>query len=139
MTFREKLASEHPEKIKPEAMGACLGCPHEYGYEFKTDGPCSEKYEYSCYECWNREIPGTEPTKKNLADTATLTDLINRVATKKDISISIFIRGDATSISIYPHPDPADGTKNPTAEAYKSLLAGDTVGALEYLGEALAE
>jgi hypothetical protein len=69
----------------------------------------------------------------------TLRELIDRVANCGDISINIFMAGEVTSISIYPHPDPADEPKNPTAEAYKFLLAGDTASALVCLEEALAE
>lgn len=27
MTFKEKLAQEHPERINQNAMGGCDGCP----------------------------------------------------------------------------------------------------------------
>lgn len=60
MTFKEKLAIEHPDKLDPRCGGGCLGCPSDYGY--CGGSPCNEAY-VSCTECWNREIPETEPTK----------------------------------------------------------------------------
>jgi len=53
MTFKEKLAKEHPEKLG-KGSGGCIGCPHEYGY--------AENYDcegVDCLTCWNREIPNT--------------------------------------------------------------------------------
>lgn len=59
MTFREKLAMEHPEKVGSQFRGGCSGCPETYGYEktFNCVGvPCSE--------CWDRTIP--EQTENTL-------------------------------------------------------------------------
>ena len=52
MTFKEKLAQEHPERIGERFDGGCDGCPCSYGYEerWKCDG-------VSCFDCWNREMP----------------------------------------------------------------------------------
>ena len=58
MTCREKLKLEHPEKIGSQWDGGCYGCPHKYGY---LDSECEK---YNCYDCWDREIPGTENIKK---------------------------------------------------------------------------
>ena len=60
MTFREKLAKEHPEYVNDGGVGGCNRCPFTYGYENKP----STKFcrEHSCRECWDREIP--EPEKK---------------------------------------------------------------------------
>ena len=33
MTFREKLAKEHPECVGPNFHGGCIGCPGTYKYE----------------------------------------------------------------------------------------------------------
>lgn len=30
MTFKEKLAKEHPEKVSKEFFGGCNGCPETY-------------------------------------------------------------------------------------------------------------
>ena len=73
----------------------------------------------------------------NSTERIDLHDLIDRVAVKKDISVTIFITGDSTHISVYPHPDPEEGTKNPVAEAYRALVAGDSEEAIGYLAEAL--
>ena len=56
MTFKEKLQMEHPKKVNELVPGGCIGCPDNYGYE-KREG-CEGR---TCTECWNREIPGTEP------------------------------------------------------------------------------
>ena len=54
MTFREKLAQEHPECIDNRLVSGCTGCPSNYGYE-----PDYECGGLSCWECWNREMPLT--------------------------------------------------------------------------------
>lgn len=56
MTFREKLAIEHPEKIDPKVGGGCQGCPASYGYEDESPGWCIIDIE-TCRTCWDREIP----------------------------------------------------------------------------------
>ena len=60
MTCREKLKMEHPEFLNKALLGGCDGCPCDYGY---LDDPeqCAATEEY-CTKCWDREIPGTEPT-----------------------------------------------------------------------------
>lgn len=67
MTFKEKLAKEHPSKVIDTAVGGCVGCPHDYDYEKYSDNEefCAsrEPVEEHCRECWNREIPETEKTK----------------------------------------------------------------------------
>lgn len=67
MTFREKLRKEHPEYIDPECVGGCEGCPDDYGYEDKSDRcPVVDmtNFREKCQACWDREIPGTEPTEE---------------------------------------------------------------------------
>lgn len=59
MTFREKLAKEHPDCINEIFMGGAKYCPFKYGYESQRDD-CSG---ITCAECWDREIPDTEETK----------------------------------------------------------------------------
>ena len=49
MTFREKLAKEHPNKTEYKY------CPYELGYEEKYD--CKGVI---CLDCWGREIPATK-------------------------------------------------------------------------------
>ena len=55
MTYREKLAIEHPECVGYEYAGGCKDCPSTYGYVPKEDTKC-ENYS-GCTECWDREIP----------------------------------------------------------------------------------
>lgn len=56
MTFREKLAQEHPEEVSEFWNGGCHNCPYSYGYEGEPD-----YYEYCCHtvckDCWDREMP----------------------------------------------------------------------------------
>ena len=140
MTFREKLQKDCPDKIDARCGGGCHGCPHAYGYEKKADRPCRNGVISNaiCWECWNRTIPGTEePSIK-----PDLNALIERAATKKDISVTIFITGDSTHISVYPCPDPSEKKGNPVAEAYRLLVdnPGDRRAlreAIDKLGEAL--
>jgi hypothetical protein len=51
MTFKEKLKQEHPE-----IADKYFGCPNHLDYE--TENIHCEKMD--CFECWNREMPGTE-------------------------------------------------------------------------------
>lgn len=53
MTFREKLAKEHPEFVDVRYIGDCKYCPSDYGYETKSY--CT----VNCYACWDREMPMT--------------------------------------------------------------------------------
>ena len=57
MTYREKLAMEHPECVGDGQPGGCAGCPATYSYE-PEENTCEDRS--SCTECWNREIPNTE-------------------------------------------------------------------------------
>lgn len=62
MTFREKIAQERPEKIDPALGGGVMGCPGSYFANEASTGDATCISLKSCYICWNREIPGTEPT-----------------------------------------------------------------------------
>jgi len=65
MTFKEKLAMEHPEAISDEDFAGCKDCPHAYGYDDGANGLCvtngicdNEKInDETCTKCWNREMP----------------------------------------------------------------------------------
>lgn len=60
MTFLEKLKEDYPnKKINEFCIG--IGCPSQYNYETGTNGDCKG---ISCFECWNREMPNTEPKQK---------------------------------------------------------------------------
>lgn len=66
MTFRERLAKEHPDAIDSTQYGGCVNCPCSYGYESRyTQTLCDGNLpsETVCTQCWNREIPDTEETK----------------------------------------------------------------------------
>lgn len=54
MTFREKLAQEHPECIDSRLVSGCQGCPSHYGYE--PEFCCGHM---PCKDCWSREMPMT--------------------------------------------------------------------------------
>lgn len=55
MTFRERLAKEHPETIQDWADGGCEGCPDDYGYDVKINKElCTGDM---CTACWDRQIP----------------------------------------------------------------------------------
>lgn len=146
MTFREKLKIEHPDKIGSQHLGGCSGCPDSYGYEVRSlfcrvhesGGSHRSPSPSKCFECWSRTIPGTE----NPSIKPDLNALIERAATKRDISVSIFITGDTTHISVYPCPDPSEKKGNPVAEAYRLLVNSsyktpDIAKAIDHLGEAL--
>lgn len=66
MTFRDKLRKERPDRIREDALGGCVGCPNDYGYEPYESRPCEcddEEDCISCEECWSREIPGEHMRK----------------------------------------------------------------------------
>ena len=69
MTFREKIAMEHPDKLNPEYSAGVSGCPCNYGYETEINAPCGVYRGYKCDDCWNREIPGsTTPEEAGCMD-----------------------------------------------------------------------
>jgi hypothetical protein len=55
MTCKEKLIAEHPKwDVKFIGMALRLDCPDDYGYA--ACPMVCDKYEYSCEECWDREV-----------------------------------------------------------------------------------
>lgn len=86
MTCREKLAIEHPEKIDPNELGGCWGCPQAYGYLRRPEYcmPVKVDKEKMCTACWDREIPGTEKIKKENEIMPTH-DINAREVTKEDL------------------------------------------------------
>lgn len=90
MTFREKLAQEHPECIDSRLVSGCQGCPSHYGYEPEFD--CEG---LTCKDCWSREIPMTP--KEQAAQE------------KHDLEINAeIIRGYCSKYSFYCDGCPAD-------------------------------
>lgn len=61
MTCREKLMQEHPECIDKSEPGGCKGCPSRYSYMVDPHMSYCCSID-GCDRCWDREIPGTEPT-----------------------------------------------------------------------------
>lgn len=73
MTFLEKYKQEHPDyQSNAEPF---IYCPDDFDYE--KPHPCDGM---SCYDCWAREIPGTEnkKEKKNMA-TKTKKELVEEL------------------------------------------------------------
>ena len=57
MTFREKLAIEHPSEVYEACEGGCFGCPVDYDYEPGPLIPWCTTERGGCTACWDREIP----------------------------------------------------------------------------------
>lgn len=65
MTFREKLEQEKPWFVCEIFSGGCCSCPYRYGYEGgKPDFCVGGSSDNRCRACWDREMPGTEPSVK---------------------------------------------------------------------------
>lgn len=111
MTFKEKLAKEHPDKVDQSFGYICKGCPSHYCYE--TDPPCNDS-DITCTDCWNREIPGTEPTsvskeegtrhivmEKDPFDRDDILKLLYEAIKLPHKTVSIFVGESGTNISIF--------------------------------------
>lgn len=98
MTFREKLQKEHPESVGLKWDGGCCGCPVQYGYEPRRPLCIGS----TCRDCWDREIPGTEPTTDCRVD---IYKIIDEAMEKKDRKVSIFVYKDNLSINVEPITD----------------------------------
>lgn len=62
MTFRERVAKEHPEAIDRDKLGGVAECPCDYGYEdvdtrFCHNKPFAQSHEI-CTARWDRGISG---------------------------------------------------------------------------------
>lgn len=68
MTFKEKLAIEHPDCIDESYEAGCSMCPSCYGYESYDDSEknCLSNDGKGCDYCWNREIPEEEKDGKHM-------------------------------------------------------------------------
>lgn len=68
MTFKEKLAMEHPDYVNDCYDGECFGCPKDYGYEDHDSSikNCLVNNGKGCTYCWNREIPEEEKDGKHM-------------------------------------------------------------------------
>lgn len=56
MTYRDRIAFEHPENLIKTSMGGVFGCPSDYGYELQSYCYGNPNY-LKCAECWDREAP----------------------------------------------------------------------------------
>lgn len=80
MTCREKLIADHPELTKEEIDYHTRNyCPSDYGYmdDPETTEGDSSCYYVKCMDCWDREIPETEPSE---SDEETNDELVKRIA-----------------------------------------------------------
>ena len=58
MTFLEKLKEDNPNLLSAELEAEIRRtCPHSHKYENSQDSQCYG----NCTDCWNREMPNTEP------------------------------------------------------------------------------
>lgn len=73
MTFKERLAIEHPENVSDKYAGGCHGCPKDYGYSEDHSSTCRNYGKEGCDNCWNREIP--EERKDDMKKEFTKSDL----------------------------------------------------------------
>lgn len=112
MTYREKLAKEHPEAIAPNTRKFCIGCPETYGYSEDSIRNCPFGYpgDDHCYRCWDREIPGIESTidiqKLYNEQWERMAKIVEEATQKRDRSVSIFFSPETgLSLSVYPWPD----------------------------------
>lgn len=69
MTRREKYLQEHPN-AKVNGNGNPLGCPSEY----LDDGECGK--HYTCKECWDQEVPGTNTTNEPRKETEEMAEKV---------------------------------------------------------------
>lgn len=105
MTCREKLAMEHPEFVSNVFLGGCRGCPDDYGYMDRI--LYCHQPNLNCYDCWNREIPGSEKYKNGIP-WEQIKETINEGMTKRDREFHLYFNPDTGwSVSVYPWPESA--------------------------------
>lgn len=85
MTFREKVAKEHPECLDEYSKGGVMGCPCSIEYKYEQDYWCGDGCGHhdndgKCTECWDREIPTTPIQKATSAFVAMGTALKEHVS-----------------------------------------------------------
>lgn len=93
MTFKEKLAMEHPESIDDLFMGGCCNCPGNYGYSEYSSINCGKlSTDKNCTECWNREMPNTD--KKEEKSMKTKPRNRNEAPTLLEGNYNLIIKGN---------------------------------------------
>lgn len=58
MTYREKIAIEHPDAIDSKKWGGVIGCPDDYGYQIDPSicRDWATSLNERCRKCWDRKI-----------------------------------------------------------------------------------
>ena len=104
MTCREKYAQEYPDDNEIwDGM-----CPNDYGY-LPIPDYCYADGRAHCEECWNREIPDTEPVidekKENAAvESIDIHKIIDDAMEKKNRSVFIHISPNfGTTVKVEPY------------------------------------
>jgi hypothetical protein len=133
MTYREKIIMTDPDAIDQYCDGGVKGCPGTY---FKnaplwSGNHCTE-FGDECEICWNQEMPETEE-KETKKPSETVLEWLDRVAERKDKSISIYISPDGSiSVDVYPEKQefeeptfPDDMSKDQARDAINSLIRMD--------------
>lgn len=106
MTCREKLALEHPEKVKNVFKGGCKGCPYEYGYVIEHGCMHDADGKADCTRCWDREVYSEETEKDNTSSTSIdIHKIIDDAMEKKDRSVSLYISEHSVSVTVTPLDD----------------------------------
>lgn len=65
MTCREKMKVENPDYVNDKWCGGVCGCPSSQNWLPDPVDCCKGSDDEICRKCWDREIPGTEPTPQN--------------------------------------------------------------------------
>lgn len=115
MTFKEKLAHDHPEKSKLDLPSLVVGCPHEYGYENVQDSidNCIVNGGKGCRHCWNREMP--EERKESMEN----------LKEKMDITTFVLLRDGKIGL-VFMNPNSEDG---------KAIYNPLHIGCITYLSD----
>ena len=110
VTFREKLAIEHPDSLGLNYAGGCCGCPGDYGYPEKRlcNGFRDGAQDCVCSDCWDQEMPETErDTDRHGAaaprNDSEIVDMVNRPPHYTTGGIECI---DAITAALTPHHDP---------------------------------
>lgn len=90
MTFKEKLAMEHPEDFDDSVPCGVKSCPYFYGYEEPSDG-CPRD---NCTQCWNREMPNTNKKEEKSMNINSKPRKINEAPTLLEGNYNLIIKGN---------------------------------------------
>lgn len=122
MTCREKLKLEHPEEYEAIKEGNCAyaGCPSRYGY-LKDPTDCVSK---SCIDCWDREIPESDPsTYQHDSDAIPIGKVESVESTEEGITVSVIKdSGDRTEFSTGAVRDMHEGKGDMASVPWEAIL-----------------